>query len=90
MIKKLVVAAAATLALSGTAYAWEGQVVQCYDTVLVPAQFETHQTLVRAARTEWEHRNGQAVQVYYPPVYVETRTQTRPERYVNRPAPCND
>jgi hypothetical protein len=83
---------AATIALgtfATSASAWEGDVIACYDTVREPAQYQVHQELVRAAYTEWEHRNGQAVQVHYPAVYVERRRMVRPERYVNRPAPCN-
>lgn len=90
MIKKFAAAGIAFTMIAGAAQAWEGKVIKCYDTVYVPAEYKTHQKLVRAAYTDWEHRNGQAVKVYYPPVYVETRTEVRPARYVNRPAACKD
>lgn len=89
MIKNAVVALFAVVASSAAAQAWQGEVVACYDTVLVPARYHVTEELVRSARTEWEHRNGQAVRVHYPAVYVEVRRETHPERYVNRPAVCN-
>jgi hypothetical protein len=88
MLKKTIVAAFVVASATTAAQAWDGEVVACYDTVLVPAQFSVREELVRPARTEWEHRNGQAVRVHYPAVYVEVRRETHPERYVNRPAPC--
>jgi len=88
MYKKIFAALFAVTAATSAAHAWEGEVVACYDTVLVPAQYAVHEELVRSARTDWEHRNGQAVRVHYPAVYVEVRRETRPERYVNRPAAC--
>lgn len=88
MIKKTFAVLCVAAATTTAAHAWEGQVVACYDTVLVPAQFDIREELIRPARTEWEHRNGQSVQVHYPAVYVEVRRETRPERYVNRPATC--
>ncbi|MDG3040099.1 hypothetical protein [Roseicyclus marinus] len=88
MFKKSFIVAFAVVAATSSAQAWEGEVVACYDTVLVPAQYSVREELVRPARTEWEHRNGQAVRMHYPAVYVEVRHETRPERYVNRPAAC--
>lgn len=87
MLKPIAVAAAAVM-FASPVFAWEGKVVACYDKVFVPAQFKTTKHLHKPAKTVWEYRHGQAVEVYYAPVYKETRHQTHPAHYVKRKAAC--
>jgi hypothetical protein len=78
----------ATAALAAPAFAWEGKVVACYNKVWVPAQYSTTKKLVMAAHTEWEHRNGQMVKVWYPAVYKESEHKISDGHYVARKGPC--
>ncbi len=88
MKKVLIGAFLAASALAAPAFAWEGQVVACYDKVWVPAKYSTSKTLIMAAHTEWEHRNGQMIKVHYPAVYKEMKHLETPGHYVARKAPC--
>lgn len=86
LVFPLIIAAAS---LGTSAAAWEGKVLECYNKTLMPTTYNTSKELVKKAKTKWEHRNGQMVKVYYPPVYVEHRTVKTPEHYVMQPAECN-
>ena len=88
-MKKILAGAIVAAAFAAPAFAWEGQVVSCYDKVYMPPEFDTSLELIMAAHTEWEHVNGQMVQMHYPAVYREHRTMTKPGHYVARRAPCN-
>lgn len=89
MNKKLMAAAITTFAFSaGASMAWEGRVVECYGKVWHPAQYSTKKVLVKHARTEWEHRNGQLAQVYYAPVYKEVRSKTKDGHWIMRKEAC--
>ncbi|MGR3492119.1 MAG: hypothetical protein ACU0DW_08675 [Shimia sp.] len=88
MFKSISAAAAMVVALAAPAFAWEGQVVACYDKVFVPAQFSTTKHLHSKAYTKWEHRGHQLVEVYYPAMYIEKRTKTADAHYIKRKAPC--
>lgn len=86
----IVLTAAAVVALfSAPASAWEGKKVACYDKHYVPAAYSTSKKLKHAARTEWEHRDGQIVEVYYAPVYIEKKHLAKEAHYVLRRAACN-
>ncbi|EBA08979.1 hypothetical protein [Sagittula stellata] len=88
-MKKVLAGAAVLAALAAPAFAWEGQVVACYDKVWVPAKYNTSKTLIMAAHTEWEHAaNGQMVQMHYPAVYKENKTLAAPGHYVAVKTAC--
>ena len=88
-MKKVFAGAAVLAALAAPAFAWEGQVVACYDKVWVPAKYSTSKTLIMAAHTEWEHNGmGQMVKMHYPAVYKEHKHMTKPGHYVAVKAPC--
>jgi hypothetical protein len=88
MNMKLVSAAVVLASFAAPAMAWEGQVVACYDSVWVPDQYQTSKVLHSKARTAWEHRGKQLVEVYYAPVYIEKRTLARKGHYLKRKAAC--
>lgn len=90
MKKVSFIAAAMTAAafLAAPAMAWEGKVVSCYGKVWQPAKYSTHKTKVKESKTRWEHRNGQMVEVYYPPVYKESRTMTKEGHWIMRKEAC--
>ncbi|MDA7424233.1 hypothetical protein [Thalassococcus lentus] len=88
MKKVLLGAVFAASAFAAPAFAWEGQVVACYDKVWVPAKYKYNKTLVMAAHSEWEHKNGQMIKMHYPAVYKEHKHLVKPGHYVARKAPC--
>ena len=81
-----IIAVAATA--SAPAMAWEGQKVACYDKVYVPATYKTTKHMKYPAKTKWEHHNGQMVEMYYAPVYMEMRHVATEGHYVLRKAVC--
>ncbi|MEL6609352.1 MAG: hypothetical protein AAFO58_05805 [Pseudomonadota bacterium] len=88
MFKTISAAAAVVVAFAAPAAAWEGHVVACYDKIWVPAEYKTSKTLHTKARTAWEHRGDQLVEVYYPPMYLEHKTLVKEGHYVKRKAAC--
>jgi hypothetical protein len=88
MKKVLACAVVAASTLAAPAFAWEGKVKACYDKVWVGPKYKVTKELVMAGHTEWEHRNGQMVKVWYPSVYKENRTMTKKGHYVAVKAPC--
>jgi len=88
-MKKVLAGAVVAASLAAPAFAWEGQVVACYDKVWVPAKYDAVQTLIMAAHTEWEHNaHGQMIRVHYPAVYKEDKILVEPGKYVAVKAPC--
>lgn len=79
---------AAAIVIGSPALAWKGQVVKCYDGVLVPAKYDYVKTLHSPARTAWEHRKGQLVEMYYPAVYIEKKVLVTKQHWVKRQAKC--
>ena len=90
MKTKLIAAAVVLTSFAAPAMAWEGQVVACYDSVWVPAQYKTSKKLHSGAHTKWEHRGDQLVEVYYAPVYIEHRHQVSKGYYLKRKAACRN
>lgn len=88
-MKKTMITAAAAMLFAAPAFSWEGQKVACYDKHWVPATYSTSKKLEMAAKTQWEHADGQYVKVYYPPVYMEKTHLKKEGHYVLRKAPCN-
>ena len=88
-MKRLLAGAALALStLAAPAFAWEGQVVACYDKVWVPATYTYTKKLIMGAHTEWEYKNGQMIKVHYPAVYKEIAHLKTPGHYVAKKAPC--
>ena len=88
MKKTLISAVVATIAFAAPAMAWEGTTVACFDKHLVPAKYSATKVLVKAGKSQYEHRNGRIELVAYPPVYKEVRTQTAGAHYVMREVMC--
>lgn len=89
MKKLLIGAALAASTLAAPAFAWEGQIVACYDKVWVPAKYDYSKTLIMASHSEWEHnKKGQMVKVHYPAVYKQTKVLKEAGHYVAVKAPC--
>ncbi|WGW02991.1 hypothetical protein [Tropicibacter oceani] len=88
MKKVLAGAILAVTAMAAPAFAWEGQVVACYDKVWVPAKYSYTKTLVMASHTEWEHQNGQMVKMHYPAVYKQMKHLETAGHYLAVKAPC--
>jgi hypothetical protein len=89
MNKALVSAVVAAIAFAAPAMAWEGKTVACYDKHLVPAKYSATKVLVKAGKSQYEHRNGHIEFVAYPPVYKEIRTKTPDAHYVMREISCH-
>ncbi|WP_439144247.1 hypothetical protein [Planktotalea sp.] len=89
MKKTLVSAVVAAIAFAAPAMAWEGKTVACYDKHLVPAKYSATKVLVKAGKSQYEHRNGHIELVAYPPVYKEVRTKTSDAHYVMREISCH-
>lgn len=87
-MKKVLAGAILASAIAAPAFAWESQVVACYDKVWVPATYKYTKTLIMAAHTEWEWKNGQMVKVYYPAVYKEDKHLAKEGYYVAKKAAC--
>lgn len=75
--------------LAAPAFAWEGQVKACYGKVWSPAEYSVTEILVKPARNAYEHRKGQLVEMYYPPVYKEKKTLTHKAHWIMRKEACN-
>jgi hypothetical protein len=87
-MKTILLAAAGAVAMAGSAAAWEGKAVACYDKVWVPASYTTTKVLEYPAKMKWEHRNGQMVEMHYAPIYMEQKHLVKEGHYVLRKAPC--
>lgn len=88
IMKKVLAGAILAASFAAPAFAWEGQVVACYDKVWVPAKYEYTQKLIMASHTEWEYKNGQMIKVYYPAVYKESKHMVKAGHYVAKKAAC--
>lgn len=88
-MKTTIVAAATAMLFAAPAFAWEGQVVECYGKVWSPAEHSVKHKLEKHEKWMWEHRNGQLTKVYYAPVYSEVKTKTKDGYWIMRPEPCN-
>ncbi len=88
-MKAILMGAIVAMAAAGTpALAWQGQKVACYDKVWVPATYHTKKYLEYPAKMQWEHSNGQMVEMHYPAVYIEKKSLAKEGHYVLRKAAC--
>jgi hypothetical protein len=88
MKKTLISAVVAAVAFAAPAMAWEGKTVACYDKHLVAAKYSATKVLVKAGKSQYEHRNHRIELVGYPPVYKKVRTKTSDAHYVMREVSC--
>jgi hypothetical protein len=89
MNKALVSAVVAAIAFAAPAMAWEGKTVACYDKHLVPAKYSATKVLVKAGKSQYEHRNGRIELVSYPPVYRQVATLKTGSHYVMKQVKCH-
>ena len=89
MKKTLISAVAATLVFAAPAMAWEGKTVACYNKHLVGAKYSATKVLVKAGKSQYEHRNGRIELVSYPPVYRQVATLKSGAHYVMRQVACH-
>lgn len=88
-MKTILTAAAAAVALTaGSAMAWEGRTVACFDKVWVPATYSTEKVLVKHAKERYEHKNGRIELVHYAPVYREVKTLASKGYWVMKEVSC--
>jgi TRAP-type C4-dicarboxylate transport system substrate-binding protein len=88
-MKYIITAAATALALSaGSAMAWEGRTVACFDKVWVPATYSATKVLVKPAKERYEHKNGRIELVHYSPVYREIKTMASKGHWVMKEVSC--
>lgn len=88
-MKNLMIASiVASAALAAPAFAWEGRVIACFDKVWVKAEYATTHVPHTKAKTVWEHRNGQMVEIYYPAIMKEMKHLVKEGYYIKRKAPC--
>ncbi|MAQ82569.1 hypothetical protein [Psychromarinibacter halotolerans] len=84
----LTAAVAAVVISSGSAMAWEGKTVGCFDKVWVSATYTTKKELVKPAKEQFEHKNGRIELVHYAPVYREIKMLASPGYWVMREVSC--
>jgi hypothetical protein len=89
MKKTLIYAVVAAVAFAAPAMAWEGKTVACYDKHLVPAKYSATKVLVKAGKSQYEHRNGHIELVAYPPVYRQVATLKTGSHYVMKQVKCH-
>ena len=87
-MKTILLAAAAVATMAGSAMAWEGKAVACFDKVWVEPKYGYTYELEYPAKMKWEHRNGQMVEMHYAPIYMEKKTLLKEGHYILRKAPC--
>ena len=84
----LTAAAAAVVLTAGSAMAWEGRTVACFDKHWVGPTYETHSVLVKPAKERYEHANGRIELVHYAPVYREYKSLASKGYWVMKEVSC--
>jgi len=84
----LFAAASAVVLTAGSAMAWEGKTVACFDKHYVGPTYSAHKVLVKPAKQQYEHKNGRIELVHYAPVYREVRTQESHGHWVMKEVSC--
>lgn len=89
-MKTIISAAAAALVMTaGSAMAWEGRTVACFDKHWVGPTYETKNVLVKPAKEKYEHgENGRIELVRYAAVYREYKTQKTEGMWVMKQVSC--
>ncbi|MCP3971006.1 MAG: hypothetical protein GY717_11960 [Rhodobacteraceae bacterium] len=88
-MKSILTAAAAALVLTtGSAMAWEGRTVACFEKEWVGATYTTREVLHMAAMEKFEHVNGRIELVRYPAVYRQYRTKVSDGRWIMKQVLC--
>ncbi|MDJ0825977.1 MAG: hypothetical protein QNJ16_10795 [Rhodobacter sp.] len=84
----LTAAAAAVVLTAGSAMAWEGRTVACFDKHWVPPTYKTHKVLVKHAKERYEHKHGRIELVHYAPVYREHKSLASKGYWVMKEVSC--
>ncbi len=84
----LTAAAAAVVLTAGTAMAWEGRTVACFDKHWVGPTYKTHTVLVKPAKERYEHANGRIELVRYAAVYREYKHKVKDGMWVMKQVSC--
>ena len=81
-------AAAAVILTTGSAMAWEGRTVACFDKVWVGPTYSTKNVLVMAGHEEYQHVNGRVELVRYSPVYRQYKSLKTEGMWVMKEVSC--
>ena len=84
----LTAAAAAIVLTTGSAMAWEGRTVACFDKVWVGPTYKAHHVLVMPAKEKYEHLNGRIELVRYAAVYREHKSKVTDGMWVMKEVSC--
>ena len=89
-MKSILTAAAAAVVLStGTAMAWEGRTVACFDKHWVGPTYKTHNVLVKPAKEKYEHAaDGRIELVRYAAVYRQHKSKVTDGMWVMKQVSC--
>jgi len=88
-MKSILTAAAVAVVLSaGSALAWEGKTVACFDKQWVGPAYKAHNVLVKPAKEKYEHKNGRVELVRYAAVYREHRSQVSEGKWIMKQVSC--
>ncbi len=84
----LTAAAAAVLLTAGSAMAWEGRTVACFDKHWVGPTYKTKDVLVKPAKEQYEHVNGRIELVRYAAVYRQYKYKVTDGMWVMKEVSC--
>ena len=88
-MKSILTATAAAVVLSaGSALAWEGRTVACFDKHWVGPTYSTKNVLVKPAKEKYEHKNGRIELVRYAAVYRQHKTLKSEGMWVMKEVSC--
>ncbi len=88
-MKSILTAAAAAFVLTaGSAMAWEGRTVACFDKHWVGPTYTAKNVLVKPAKEKYEHKNGRIELVRYAAVYRQHKTLATEGMWVMKEVSC--
>ncbi|WP_163849713.1 hypothetical protein [Pseudooceanicola aestuarii] len=89
MKKTIITACLLAIASVAPAMAWDGKVVACYKKHWVQPSYKVSKVLVMDGHKKYEHRGHHVVEVWYPPVYKEVKTQLTNGHYIMKKSHCH-
>ena len=88
-MKSILTATAAAVVLSaGSAMAWEGRTVACFDKHWVGPTYSVKNVLVKPAKEKYEHKNGRIELVRYAAVYRQHKSLEKEGMWVMKEVSC--
>jgi len=84
----LTASAAAVLLTAGSAMAWEGRTVACFDNVWVGPTYSAKNVLVMPAKEQYEKKNGRVELVRYAAVYRQHKSLKTKGMWVMKEISC--